>query len=68
MCNAKQPCQEARDPKTCTPEQIKKCHGDVADHPCETTGCQEDADPAKCSEEQIRKCHGDAKKHPCVDD
>lgn len=23
-------------PKDCTPEQIKECHGDTKDHPCET--------------------------------
>jgi hypothetical protein len=23
-------------PEECTPEQIKECHGDTKDHPCET--------------------------------
>ena len=22
------------DPRKCSPEQIKKCHGDVKEHPC----------------------------------
>jgi hypothetical protein len=26
---------KAPDPKDCSPEQIKECHGDAADHPCE---------------------------------
>jgi len=35
MCKGK--CQKGEniDPKSCTPEQIKKCHGDVKEHPCE---------------------------------
>ena len=30
-------CQnpEKRKPKDCTPEQIKTCHGDTKQHPCE---------------------------------
>ncbi len=24
------------DPKKCTPEEIKACHGDVEAHPCKT--------------------------------
>ena len=66
MCNPATKCQKARDPKTCTPQQIKECHGDVETHPCETEGCQEDVDPKTCSPEQIRKCHGDVKEHPCA--
>jgi hypothetical protein len=27
--------EEPRDPKECTPEQIRECHGDVAEHRCE---------------------------------
>jgi len=27
--------EEQRDPKECTPEQIHKCHGDLAEHFCE---------------------------------
>ena len=38
MCEEKTECQKPEnltgDPKECTPEQIKKCHGDVKDHPC----------------------------------
>jgi hypothetical protein len=25
------------DPKRCPPEQVKECHGDVEEHPCDTT-------------------------------
>ena len=44
MCNKyncgkpeeKKPCEKGEvDPKNCTPEQIKKCHGDSPNHPCE---------------------------------
>jgi hypothetical protein len=39
MCDKKEDCQkpekEKQDPKKCTPEQIKECHGDVKEHPCE---------------------------------
>ncbi len=31
-------CEKGVDPKTCSPEQIKECHGDTATHPCETSG------------------------------
>ncbi len=27
--------EKKRDPRECTPEQIRKCHGEVAEHPCE---------------------------------
>jgi len=27
--------EPVRDPKQCTPEQIKACHGDAKDHSCE---------------------------------
>ncbi len=36
-CNPDAPvekCEKGKDPKTCTPEQIKECHGDTAKHPC----------------------------------
>ena len=26
---------EVHDPRKCSPEQIRKCHGDVKEHPCE---------------------------------
>jgi ArsR family transcriptional regulator len=39
MCNAEK-CQKPKEligkPEDCSPEQIKKCHGDVKEHPCET--------------------------------
>ena len=39
MCDAKKCCCEKPEalkgkPEECTPEQIKKCHGDVKQHPC----------------------------------
>ena len=38
MCCEKQKCmkpEELKDePEACSPEQIKKCHGDVKEHPC----------------------------------
>ena len=38
MCNKKEGClqpKEAKgDPAKCSPEQIKKCHGNAKDHPC----------------------------------
>jgi len=38
MCDEKSDCQKPEnlvgDPKECTPEQIKKCHGDTREHPC----------------------------------
>jgi hypothetical protein len=33
MCQEK--CHKGKNPKECTPEQIKKCHGNVKEHPCE---------------------------------
>jgi len=33
MCGEK--CHKGRNPKECTPEQIKECHGDVSEHSCE---------------------------------
>jgi hypothetical protein len=35
MCKEK--CHKGKNPKECTPEQIKECHGDVKEHPCEET-------------------------------
>jgi hypothetical protein len=37
--------EKKTDPKQCTPEQIKECHGDVDKHPCEDTGCQKEKKP-----------------------
>jgi DNA-binding transcriptional ArsR family regulator len=35
MCqNCQQPIQLQDKPENCTPEQIRQCHGDVKDHPC----------------------------------
>jgi hypothetical protein len=31
-CEKPEKCEGA--PEECTPEQIKECHGDVAEHPC----------------------------------
>lgn len=41
MCDEKTGCgcqkpEELKDkPENCSPEQIKKCHGDVKEHPCD---------------------------------
>ena len=38
MCEEKQGCQRPEEltgkPEECSAEQIKKCHGDVKEHPC----------------------------------
>lgn len=34
MAQAKQKCEKGKDPKSCSPEQIRKCHGDSTVHPC----------------------------------
>ena len=57
-------------PEDCSPEQIRKCHGDADAHPCvETAGCEHPERlkdrPGDCSPEQIRQCHGDVAGHPC---
>ncbi|MFQ6040471.1 MAG: hypothetical protein ACE5PV_06405 [Candidatus Poribacteria bacterium] len=36
MCREK--CHKGQNPKECTPEQIRECHGDVREHPCEEPG------------------------------
>ena len=35
MAESTKTCEKGKDPKTCSPEQIKECHGDTATHPCE---------------------------------
>ena len=34
-------CEKGKDPKTCTPEQIRECHGEAAEHPCEEKPAKE---------------------------
>ena len=38
MCEKGRCCQKPENLKTrpeeCTPEQVRKCHGDVKEHPC----------------------------------
>jgi hypothetical protein len=38
MCGPDKRCQKPEEckgtPEECTPEQIKKCHGDTPGHPC----------------------------------
>jgi hypothetical protein len=64
--------QKAVSPEDCSPEQIRECHGDSAEHPCVTAkGCEhpeklKGSKPGDCSPEQIRECHGDVAEHPCV--
>ena len=75
MCDAKKKCQRPEElkgvPENCSPEQIRKCHGDAGDHPCvETAGCEHPeklkGKPGECLPEQICECHGNAPGHPCV--
>ncbi len=43
MCKGKEGCQKAdqpHEPSECSPEQIKECHGDVKEHPCEQSAEQ----------------------------
>ena len=34
-CRCEQPQKLKGKPDECTPEQIKECHGEVREHPCE---------------------------------
>lgn len=34
-CHCQRPEAQGEHPTACTPEQIRECHGDVAEHPCE---------------------------------
>ncbi len=38
MCEREKGCQKPQDlvgkPEECSPQQVKKCHGDVKEHPC----------------------------------
>lgn len=38
MCGCKKECRNPEKltgkPEDCSPEQIKECHGEVAEHPC----------------------------------
>ena len=36
MCDCCKPktCEKGKDPKACTAEQIKECHGDAPKHEC----------------------------------
>jgi hypothetical protein len=38
-CNDESPCccPEKPKPEECSPEQIRECHGEVTEHPCEHT-------------------------------
>lgn len=48
MCDSKSGCQKPSElkgkPEDCSPEQIKKCHGDSAGHPCVEQSKDEQAD------------------------
>ncbi len=74
MCCEKTKCEKPEELKgksgECSPEQIRKCHGDTEDHPCvETQGCEHPeklkGKPEECSPEQVRECHGNVQEHPC---
>ena len=40
MCHEETKCEKPNElkgkPEECSPEQVKKCHGDVKEHPCVT--------------------------------
>ena len=42
MCDEKKRCQKPKElkgkPGECSPEQIRKCHGEAAGHPCVEVG------------------------------
>jgi len=50
MCEATKTCEKGRDPKTCSAEQIKECHGEVEKHPC----CEDQK--ACCAEAAEKTC------------
>lgn len=59
-------------PGDCSPEQIKECHGDEADHSCvpeDKIECEHpeklEGKPGECSPEQIKECHGKDGGHSC---
>ena len=72
-CNDEKKCERPDQlkgkPEDCSPEQIRKCHGDDPSHPCVETECENpdklEGKPGECSDEQIRECHGD-EGHPCT--
>ena len=41
----KEECDKGKDPKKCSPEKIKKCHGEAKKHPCE--GAEKSSKSAK---------------------
>lgn len=45
MCDGKHECQRPKElidkPEKCSPEQIKKCHGDEEEHPCKEEASDE---------------------------
>ncbi len=45
MCKEKAKCEKPENlkgkPGECSEEQIRKCHGDVKEHPCEKSGEKE---------------------------
>ena len=43
MPESSKKCQKGKDPKTCSPEQIKECHGETETHSC----CETCASPKK---------------------
>ncbi len=72
-----QGCQKSENlrgkPADCTPEQIRECHGDTAEHPCvQPVGCEHPeklkGKPGECTPEQIAECHGSSQDHPCTND
>lgn len=43
MCDGRKGCQKPKElvgkPEECSPEQVKKCHGDGKNHPCIAKSC-----------------------------
>jgi len=71
MCCEEEKCERPEElkgsPGQCSPEQIRKCHGDAPGHSCAPAESCEHPErlkgsPGQCSPEQIRECHGDGGK------
>lgn len=37
MGKTSEKCEKGKDPKKCSAEQIRECHGEAAKHPCVST-------------------------------
>jgi len=41
MGTSSKKCEKGKDPKTCSPGQIKECHGETKVHSCQTRSSPE---------------------------